>query len=309
MKKEQILYEMIWYIQNKKEFTAQELADEFHLSVRSVYRYITDLADLGVYVESKKGRNGGFKVLSTQFLPAIMFTKDELFSLYFAIESLRGYRDFPFKLNTTSAKEKLLQVVPAATRVKLEELSNHFQIVTPKQVVSASYLNELIIAVLDRQIVKMVYHSKTQQTEKTVEPIGIYASNGYWYFTAFDRKIEETRHYRVDRIEELQRTEEAVTITRRLEKEEYKPKQADFLLVELTKKGVKECLENRYLYSAVQENEDGTGTLLMTIDRSDIPFTTEFFFLLGKEAKVKQPEKMVQLLRKKAKELLEVYVE
>ncbi|MBP2100339.1 helix-turn-helix transcriptional regulator [Enterococcus rivorum] len=307
MRKEQILYSMIWYIQSKKEFTAQELADEFKVSVRSIYRYITDLAELGVYVESKKGRNGGFRVLPNQVLPSIMFTKDELFSLYFAIESLTEYKDFPFKLNGTAAKEKLLSVVPIELRQKLEKFSDHFQLSTPKQAVSSLYLNDLIKATLEGVVIKIDYQSKQQQSEKIVEPIGIYASNGYWYFVAFDKRIQEARHYRVDRIKQLTMMEEQVETVRVLEPEIYSPRKKVDLFVELTKKGVQQCRENRYVHSYVQETKEGLGVLSMIIDEADIPFTTDFFLLLGKEAKVREPQVMVAKLKEKANELLAQY--
>lgn len=189
MKKESLLYDMLWYIQNKKEFTAQELADRFQLSVRSVYRYISDLADLGLYVESKKGRNGGFTVLPNQILPPVLFTEAELFSLYFAIQSLTDYEDFPFKVNTITAKEKLLEVVPKEIKRKLLHLSDHFKLSVPKQAVSTPYLNELISACLDHRRIVICYQSVKKQSDKILDPIGLYASNGFWYLFALDQKF------------------------------------------------------------------------------------------------------------------------
>lgn len=300
---------MLWYIQNKKEFTAQELADQFQLSVRSVYRYISDLADLGLYVESKKGRNGGFTVLPNQILPPVLFTEAELYSLYFAIQSLTDYEDFPFKVNTVTAKEKLLEVVPKEVRRKLTQLSDHFKLSIPKQAVSAPYLNELITASLEHKQLNIRYQSVKQVSQKVLEPIGIYASNGFWYLFALDQEIGEPRHFRVDRIKRLSITEEIFDSSIKLDhiETDYRPREAVKLVAYLTESGVKQCLENRYLHKGVQEQRNGRSELSLLIDKSDIAFTAEFFLLLGKEAKVTAPRELVQLLKEKTNELSKIY--
>ncbi|MEI5991555.1 hypothetical protein A5881_003092 [Enterococcus termitis] len=309
MKKETLIYDMLWYIQNKKEFTAQELADQFHVSVRSVYRYISDLADLGLYIESKKGRNGGFTVLPNQILPPVLFTEAELFSLYFAIQSLTDYEDFPFKVNTVTAKEKLLEVVPQEVKRKLMELSNHFKLSIPKQAVSAPYLNELITAALDHKRLHVCYQSVKQVSQKVLDPIGIYASNGFWYLFALDQKKHEPRHFRIDRIKQLSVTDESFETSVKLDRIEadYEPQEAVALFAYLTDAGVKRCLENQYLYKGVQQHKNNRSELSLLIDRSDISFTADFFILLGKDAKVIAPKELVQLLKEKTNDLRVIY--
>ncbi|WP_086349249.1 helix-turn-helix transcriptional regulator [Candidatus Enterococcus clewellii] len=308
MKKEQVLYEMMWYIQNKKEFTAQELADRFHLSIRSVYRYITDLADLGLYVDSKKGRNGGFTVLANQVLPPVLFTEDEITALYFAIQSLQNFEDFPFQMNTITAGEKLLAVVPQKMQEKLLHLEDHFQLSTPRQVVENSFLSELMRASMDHLKVEIDYHSPKRQSIKQLEPIGIYANNGFWYLFAFDAEQEETRHYRADRIQRVTILEEPSKTELTLAEldKEFIPKKPIKMKVELTEKGVRQCMENRYLYKGIIPKEHG-GVLELMVAHRDIPYTTTYLLLLGKEAKVIEPPELVDHLRQRVQEIEALY--
>lgn len=308
MKKEQILYEMMWYIQNKKEFTAQELADRFRLSIRSVYRYITDLADLGLYVESKKGRNGGFTVLANQVLPPVLFTEDEITALYFAIQSLKNFEEFPFQMDTEPAAEKLLAVVPKKLKDKLLHLEDHFQLSTPKQVVENSFLSELMRAAMDKSKITIDYQSPKRQSVKIVEPIGIYANNGFWYLFAFDPEKGETRHYRADRIKKVAKLNEAFETEFTLSEleKEFTPKNPLRMVVELTEKGVKQCLENRYLYKGITMNKAG-GRLELMVARRDIPYTATYLILLGKEAKVIEPLELIEHLRKRVQEIDALY--
>lgn len=308
MKKEQVLYEMMWYIQNKKEFTAQELADRFQLSIRSVYRYITDLADLGLYVDSKKGRNGGFTVLANQVLPPVLFTEDEITALYFAIQSLQNFAEFPFRMDTVTAGEKLLAVVPAKLKNKLQHLEEHFQLSAPKQIVENSFLSELMRAAMDKSKIMIHYHSPKRQSVKTLEPIGIYANNGFWYLFAFDPENNETRHYRADRITQVKILEEAAETILTLAElnTEFTPKQPLNMVVELTEKGVKQCLENRYLYKGITSEKEG-GRLEMLVARRDIPYTATYLLLLGKEAKVIEPQELIDHLRTRVQEIEALY--
>ena len=65
-----------------KTFTAQEIADEFNISVRTVHRYILDLSDMGLPIYAEQGRNGGYKVLTNRVIPPILFTEEEAVSIF-----------------------------------------------------------------------------------------------------------------------------------------------------------------------------------------------------------------------------------
>lgn len=77
MSKAKRLLDILMFVTTKKKFTAQEIADEFHISIRTVHRYILDLSDMGLPIYSEQGRNGGYTVLTSRFLPPILFTEEE----------------------------------------------------------------------------------------------------------------------------------------------------------------------------------------------------------------------------------------
>lgn len=310
MNKSQLLYELLWYVQNKKEFTAQELADHFNVSTRTIYRYISDLAEMGLYIESRQGKHGGFTLLDNQLLPPVLFLEDEIISLFFALQSLTNYQDFPFRLDTLTAKEKLLAVMPTNIQERLGDLADVFEVMTVKQVVSTPYLTELITSTLGSQQIEIDYQSQRKRSQKQLEPIGLYGNNGFWYLVAWDLTIQDTRHYRVDRILNLKVSDSTFTRQRTLQEsyQEYRPEHPLTLKVELNPLAVKRCLENRYLAKDVRLNTDGSGQLLSQIARSDLSFTAEFMMSLGNHACVKEPVELINLLKKQAKAILNVYL-
>ncbi len=79
------LLDILIFASAKKTFTAQEIADEFNISVRTVHRYILDLSDMGLPIYAEQGRNGGYKVLTNRVIPPILFTEEEAVSIFFCI--------------------------------------------------------------------------------------------------------------------------------------------------------------------------------------------------------------------------------
>lgn len=67
--------------------TAKQLAEEFEVSERSVYRYISSLSTCGVPIYTKTGRYGGITLASPIELKKVYFTKEELTSLKQLISS------------------------------------------------------------------------------------------------------------------------------------------------------------------------------------------------------------------------------
>lgn len=309
MSRTQKLYDMLWYVQTKKKFTAQELADEFSLSLRSVYRYLSDLADMGLYIESRQGRYGGFQILDNQLLPPVLFLEDEIVSLFFAMSSLNDFHDFPFQLNVTTAREKLLSVIPLSLRNRLEKLSDVFQLRQPPQTVTTPFLSEIMAAALSKNRLFVTYHSQTKRSEKTLEPMGVYASNGLWYLYARDLVLNDLRYYRIDRLLSVTPLMELVenSVPLKMMETDYHPKETIKLVVELGEKGVNKCLETPYLRDSLVINKDGTGYIDGRLSPSDLSYTAEFVLQLGAEAKVIEPREMIDWLIDKANALLNIY--
>jgi len=57
--------------------TAKDLAEEFEISTRTVYRYVDDLCGAGVPIISTLGRFGGFEMSSYFKLKEFFLTKNE----------------------------------------------------------------------------------------------------------------------------------------------------------------------------------------------------------------------------------------
>ncbi|MFC9774263.1 HTH domain-containing protein [Paenibacillus chitinolyticus] len=63
MTKTQRLHDVMARIYEKQKFTVDELAQEFHVSYRTMLRYLQELSVMGVPLYSEDGKHGGYSLL------------------------------------------------------------------------------------------------------------------------------------------------------------------------------------------------------------------------------------------------------
>ncbi|ANE89030.1 DNA-binding transcriptional regulator [Bacillus cereus] len=311
MSKAKRLLDILIFASAKKAFTAQEIADEFNISVRTVHRYILDLSDMGLPIYAEQGRNGGYKVLTNRVIPPILFTEEEAVSIFFAFQSLSYYRDLPFNTEINSVTHKLYSSLQHDAKAKVDKIRSYIAFWNPKRTIETPLLNEVLTATIENKNLHFQYESKSRIKTKHVHPIGVYAHDGLWYLPAYDFNVEKTLLYRVDRILSILSTEENEDTFMNLEEwfasnshVVHNPTQLHVLL---STEGVRQCKSVPYLEEFVVTNENGTGYIHSTIDKGEINFITPLFYRLGKDAKVLEPIELIDGLRMRAKEVLHMY--
>lgn len=75
--KDYLIFAIFIFLIKKRRTTAVEIAQEFEISPRSVYRYIDALSLLGVPVVTKLGKGGGIEVVGNFYLESVTLTKEE----------------------------------------------------------------------------------------------------------------------------------------------------------------------------------------------------------------------------------------
>ena len=78
-------------LQSKKYVPAEKLADKFHISVRTVYRDVKALGELGIPVSFEPNR--GYFIVNGYFLPPVSFTTDEANALLLIEAIVEGFSD------------------------------------------------------------------------------------------------------------------------------------------------------------------------------------------------------------------------
>ncbi|MFX3631433.1 MAG: helix-turn-helix transcriptional regulator [Candidatus Pristimantibacillus sp.] len=314
MAKSKRLIEMMMSINKKKSFNAKELANEFGVSTRTIVRDMQELSALGVPFYSEVGQHGGYKMINERMLPPVAFTESEALAVFFASHALRHYTDLPFEVETNSVLRKFYSYMPEDIRDRIDRMRKRFDLATPMRHVSTPYLSLLLDAAIDQKVVRIEYESKQHKRSRDVQPIGIYASNGFWYCPAYCFHRRDIRLFRCDRVRSVELSElKAADLTQvhtgnwESYIEEESP--AMELYVELTATGVQRC--ETELWPAhkmqIQVREDGTGWLGNPIPASSLPYFGQFFIGLGTDAKVKAPDELIHVMREVLDKLMAQY--
>ncbi len=192
------------HLQSKRVVRAQELADRFGISLRTVYRDVRALEAAGVPVGAEAGV-GYF--LQDYHLPPVMLTNAEASALLFGAKLIEKWGDASLHEPFDSALFKLKSVLKRPEKDHLETLEPQIEVATPAGSVGFSepVLNQIQAAIVGQRVLRLAYRSpyEAAPTQRDVQPIGLYHYGAGWHLIAFCLLRQDYRDFRTDRIETL----------------------------------------------------------------------------------------------------------
>ncbi|GAA2500331.1 WYL domain-containing protein [Actinocorallia cavernae] len=188
--------------------TVAELADRLGVQGRTVRRYVDQLIDLDVPVESVRGRYGGYRLAPGYRLPPLMLGDDEALAVLLGLIAGRraGLTTAQRTANET-ASAKIRRVLPRHLAGRLDTLLDALAFTDEPgtsdtaEPPDSAVLLTLADAVRHRRPVSIRYTDRAdRRSERTLHPYGIVAHAGRWYVTGEDASRAEDRTFRLDRI-------------------------------------------------------------------------------------------------------------
>jgi predicted DNA-binding transcriptional regulator YafY len=204
--------------------SAAELAARFEVSVRTIYRDVEALCELGAPIYAEMGRMGGFRLLEGYFLPPVMFTRGEATSLLLGLTLLRQLRVLPFPNEVETAEHKLLAALPDPLRsllaragqiIGFEDLpldifhwgpsakTDDTLAVAGDEANESQFVNTFLRALFEGQGLRLRYRSpyQSQTKEQDVTPCGLLWDRDWWYLAGHRvGQPAELRLWRADRV-------------------------------------------------------------------------------------------------------------
>ncbi|SFB51810.1 Predicted DNA-binding transcriptional regulator YafY, contains an HTH and WYL domains [Cohnella sp. OV330] len=200
---------MLWMLRDGRKLTAAQIADQLEISIRTVYRYIDALGASGVPVVAESGHDGGIRILDSFKETPLFFNALELKALVDAYKFAQG-AGYPYAEELESALKK---VEIGLQEDQLHELSSRtggLDVIAPARPPSVVVsLRDLEQAAEAGRTVRIAYRKANAEhvDEREVDPYGLAYDRGEWYAVAYCRRSQETRTFRVDRIEKLEPTD------------------------------------------------------------------------------------------------------
>jgi len=197
------LFKILYYLLDKGHATAPELATEFEVSPRTIYRDVEALSSAGIPIYAEPGRNGGIYLLQDFILDRAILSENEKQEVLTAIQILTAIQSM-FATGYTGGKEmltKLSALFNVNTRNWLEVDFSRWG----KCVYDNSKFEILKTAVIQCKEIKIVYaNTNSERSERIIQPLKIYYKSKEWYLKAFCTEKQDFRMFKLNRILKLE---------------------------------------------------------------------------------------------------------
>lgn len=194
------LLSILMLLQLRERLTAEALAAEFEVSVRTIYRDIDKLAEAGVPVYADRGPGGGFRLIDGYRTRLTGLAADEVEAML-----LIGLPGPAAALGmgpaASNASRKMLASLPRSSGDVAGRMGARFHLDPVEWYRDDEPLQQLPAiarAVLDQSVLAMTYDSWRGIRERVVEPLGLVLKAGAWYLVA--RSDGVARIYKVANI-------------------------------------------------------------------------------------------------------------
>jgi predicted DNA-binding transcriptional regulator YafY len=186
--------------------TAEEIADRFGISPRTVYRDIKALEGSGVPIIGEAGI--GYSVMEGYRLPPVMFTQEEASALLLGSKLAEQFTDNSIRQHFAAALYKVKAVLRSSDKEYVDNLTPNIEIMrsrVPQEELSQQYLSSLQRAIGQKRVVSMEYYAqyKEELMQRVIEPIGLCYYGSAWHVIGWCRLRSDYRDFRLGRIRKM----------------------------------------------------------------------------------------------------------
>ena len=197
------LLSILMLLQLRGRLTAADLATEFEVSERTIYRDIDALSAAGVPVYGDRGPGGGFELLGGYRTRLTGLSAGEAEAM--AMIGLPGpAAELGIGAAASAARNKLLVALPGGGGALADRMAARFHLDAVdwyRGGEALPHLPAIARAVLDERPLSMRYESWQGVRDWTVEPLGLVLKAGIWYLAA--RGGRKIRIFRIANIDAL----------------------------------------------------------------------------------------------------------
>lgn len=298
-------------LQSRPLVKAQDIAEKFSISLRTVYRDVKALEEAGVPVIGEAGM--GYRLMEGYKLPPVMFNMDEATALLTASKLVQSKTDAGISKHYTAALDKIRAILRHTEKDHIEEIDDHIAVMTHPAFVhqpqSELHLQSILKAIGSSSVIEIHYTSleKNEATRRKVEPVGIYYLGSHWYLIAFCHMRNDYRNFRTDKITQL-------TITSGKNSKTHPPlqsfisqmsadKEVHKVVIDADPGIVKYLGEQKYYNGFVKEEKAGDYVRMTFLSGSLMGFS-RWFMLFGDHARIVEPEELNDMIARIAENIL-----
>lgn len=297
--KDNRLFRILYYILEKGKVTANELADKFEVSVRTIYRDIDSISSAGIPIYALQGKGGGIEIAEDFVLSKSLLSENEKQQIMSALQGLD---------NTTIQREnELLTKLSALFKMKntswIEVDFNNWQ----NNKMYEKTFEDIKSAVLSKNIISFTYFSSNEkETDRSVKPVKLLFKSQDWYLYALCLLRNDFRYFKLSRIKNLE-----------IHTEKFDDNFEDVILKKETPHentvNIKVKFDRKVAFRVYDElngeiTEDNDGNLYTEIEIPNDYNLYNYIFSFGDEAEVLEPEEVRMQIKKMINKMAEKYI-
>jgi predicted DNA-binding transcriptional regulator YafY len=302
-------------LQSKKIVTAQEVADHFEISLRTVYRDMRALEEAGIPLGAEAGK--GYFIMEGYHLPPVMFSQEEANALVLGAKLIEGQTDSSIKKHFTEAMFKIKSVLKSAGKDELEKLESQIEVrhyaPAPSDDFPNNFLSSIQQALIDRRVLRFRYYANYTDdfTTRDVEPIGLIYYGSRWHLLAYCRLRKAPRDFRVDRIVKLESLDQHFDVDDDIQFKDFftdlmHGTELEEVIISVDKEIARFISEQKYTQGFVSE-EVKEDRVEMTFLVPGLDYFSRWLLMLGKSTTVISPKKLNSIMSDRIEELRSHY--
>ena len=206
------LISIIMILLDKKRIAAQELADKFEVSPRTIYRDIDAINMAGIPIRSTPGAGGGFEIMQDYKIDKSVFSAADLTAI---LTGLTGVSNLIRGDELTNALAKVRSFIPADRANDIELKTNQIHIDLSPWIGNRNIQSNLEMIKTALQHNKLLSFEYTDRygnrTTRTAEPYQLVLKSSHWYWQGYCLIRNDFRLFKLSRTSNLQIQEDCFT--------------------------------------------------------------------------------------------------
>ncbi|MBI3519064.1 MAG: YafY family transcriptional regulator [Bacteroidetes bacterium] len=294
-------------LQSKRIVKAQDIAERFNISLRTVYRDIRTLEEAGIPLVGETGV--GYSIMDGYRLPPVMFTIDEATAFLTAEKLVEKLTDASTDESYKSAMYKIKSVLRSTEKDYLETMDHHIEVLDnpyiPKERTAHNSLQPILKSIAEKKVLSIHYFANHSQenTSRNIEPVGIFYSGSNWHLLAFCQLRNDYRDFRIDRIQQITSTplpfkKEHPSLKSFL-KQIAQEKELNHIVILVNKEIMKHLGEQKY-YNGFISQREVKDKIEMTFLTCSVEGFARWYMMFGDHAEVVSPLTLKQAIKKMA---------
>lgn len=291
------LFRIVYYLLNKGQTTAPELAERFEVSVRTIYRDIDSLSAAGIPIYAEPGRNGGIRLMTDFILDQTVLSKEEKQEILSALQSIN--------ITQNVGESQILQKISAVFGLSSD---NWLEVDFSRwgdHVFDNEKFELLKRAILQCKCVRILYAGADgMECERIVQPHKLVYKAKAWYLKAFCTEKQDMRTFKCNRILDYELLEESF-MRRDI------PVQTEDSVIDCTTITLRFPKEMAYRvydeFDKTQIRREENGDIIASAAMPEDAWLTGFLLSFGTQVEILSPAHLREEIARQAEEIVKKY--